>query len=78
VRSQFDLYDQLEVVQAASTIILAGVNLHLSRSVAFFDAIALSSALAEGCNVIRTEGMISGEVDDGVHISNSFASIGAT
>ncbi len=52
VRSQFDLYDQLEVVQAGSTIILAGVNLHPSRSVTFFDAIALSSALAEGCNVI--------------------------
>lgn len=73
VRSQLDLYEQYEVVQVTPAIIHAGLDLHQTRSVSFFDAIVLASAHASGCNVIWTEDMNAGEVVNGVIISNPFA-----
>ena len=73
VRAQLDLYEQFEVVQVTPQIIRAGLDLHQTRSVAFFDAIVLASAHAAGCNVIWTEDMNAGEVVNGVGISNPFA-----
>jgi predicted nucleic acid-binding protein len=73
IRSQLDLYEQFEVVQVTPAIIRAGLDLHQTRSVAFFDAIVLASAHAAGCNVIWTEDMNAGEVINGVEISNPFA-----
>ena len=72
VRSQLDLYEQFEVVQVTPAIIRAGLDLHQTRSVSFFDAIVLASAHASGCNVIWTEDLNAGEVINGVHISNPF------
>ena len=76
VRSQLDLYEQFEIVQVTPTIIRAGLDLHQTRSVAFFDAIVLASAHVAGCSVIWTEDMNAGEVVNGVCISNPFASVG--
>ena len=73
VRAQLDLYEQFEVVQVTPAIIRAGLDLHQTRSVAFFDAIVLASAHASGCNVIWTEDMNAGEIVNGVSISNPFA-----
>ena len=73
VRTQLDLYEQFEVVQVTPQIIRAGLDLHQTRSVAFFDAIVFASAHAAGCNVIWTEDMNAGEVVNGVCISNPFA-----
>ena len=78
VRSQLDFYEQFEVVQVTSTIISAGLGLHQTRSLAFFDAIVLASAHAAGCSVILNEDMNVGEVVNGVRISNPFAAIGPT
>ena len=78
VRSQLDLYEQFEVVQVTPTIIRAGLDLHQTRSVAFFDAIVLASAHAAGCSVIWTEDMNAGEVVNGVRILNPFLSSGPT
>jgi predicted nucleic acid-binding protein len=78
VRSQLDLYEQFEVVQVTPTIIRAGLDLHQTRSVAFFDAIVLASARAAGCSVLWTEDMNAGEVVNGVRISNPFLSSGQT
>ena len=78
VRSQLDLCEQFEVVQVTPTIIRAGLDLHQTRSVAFFDAIVLASARAAGCSVLWTEDMNAGEVVNGVRISNPFSSPGAT
>ena len=72
VRSQLDVYEQFEVVQVTPAIIRAGLDLHQTRSVSFFDAIVLASAHASGCNVIWTEDMNVGEVVNGVRISNPF------
>jgi predicted nucleic acid-binding protein len=73
VRSQLDVYEQFEVVQVTPAIIRAGLDLHQTRSVSFFDAIVLASAHASGCNVIWTEDMNVGEVVNGVRISNPFS-----
>ncbi len=78
VRSQLDLYEQFELVQVTPAIIRAGLDLHQTRSVAFFDAIVLASARAAGCSVLWTEDMNAGEVVNGVRISNPFSSPGPT
>ena len=72
VRSQLDLYEQFEVVQVTPSIIHAGLDIHQTRSVSFFDAIVLASAHAAGCDVIWTEDMNAGEVINGVSIANPF------
>lgn len=73
VRSQLDMYEQFEVVQVTPSIIRAGLDLHQTRNISFFDAIVLASAHASGCNVIWTEDMNAGEVVNGVCITNPFS-----
>jgi predicted nucleic acid-binding protein len=73
VRAQLDLHEQFEVVQVTPAIIRAGLDLHQTRSVSFFNAIVLASAHASGCNVIWTADMNVGEVVNGVRIANPFA-----
>lgn len=74
VRSQLALYEQFEVVQVTPDIIRAGLDLHQTRSVSFFDSIVLASAHLSGCSVIWTENLNTGEVVNGVTISNPFDS----
>ena len=73
IRAQLELYEQFEVVHVTPAIIRAGLDLHQTRSVAFFDAVVLASAHAAGCNLLWTEDMNTGEVVNGVSISNPFA-----
>lgn len=72
IRAQLDLYEQFEVVQVTPAIIRAGLDLQQIRSVSFFDSIVLASAHAAGCNVIWSEDMNTGEVINGVRITNPF------
>ena len=72
VRTQLDLIEQFEVVQVTPAIIRAGLDLHQTRSVSFFDAIVLASAHASGCTVLWTEDMNANEVVNGVCIKNPF------
>ena len=73
VRAQLDLYEQFEVVQVTPFIIRAALDLHQTRSLAFYDAIILASAQASGCVVLLSEDMNAGEVVAGVRIVNPFA-----
>ncbi len=73
IRAQLDLYEQLEVVQVTPAIIRAGLDLHQTRSVSFYDALILASADAAGCNVLFSEDMNTGEVITGVRLLNPFA-----
>jgi len=75
VRSQLDFYEQFEVVQVTPAIIHAGLDLHQTRSVAFFDAIVLASAHAAGCDRLWTEDMNAGEMVNGVRIVNPFLGV---
>ena len=73
IRAQLDLYEQFEVVQVTPAIIRAGLDLHQTRSVSFYDALILASAETAGCNVLFSEDMNTGEVMAGVRILNPFA-----
>jgi len=75
VRSQLDFYEQFEVVQVTPAIIHVGLDLHQTRSVAFFDAIVLASAHAAGCDRLWTVDMNAGEVVNGVRIVNPFLDV---
>lgn len=72
VRAQLDLYEQYEVILVTPAIIHAGLDLHQTRSVGFFDAIILASANTAGCSVLYSEDMNAGEVMGAVRIVNPF------
>lgn len=73
VRAQLELYEQFEIVQVSPAIIHAGLDLHQTRSIGFFDALIMASAQAAGCAVLYSEDMNAGEVMAGVRIVNPFA-----
>jgi predicted nucleic acid-binding protein len=75
IRAQLDLYEQFEVIQVTPAIIRAGLDLHQTRSVAFYDAIVLASARTAGCSLLYSEDMNAGEMVEGVRITNPFASL---
>ena len=73
VRAQLEMYEQFEVIQVTPEIIRAGLELHQSMSIAFFDAIILASAQTAGCSVLMSEDMNTGETVGSVRIVNPFA-----
>ena len=73
VRAQLELYQQFEVIQVTPAIIHAGLDLHQTRSIAFYEAIIVASAQTAGCNVLLSEDMKAGENTGGVRIINPFA-----
>ncbi|MDR3371654.1 PIN domain-containing protein [Rhodoferax sp.] len=72
VRAQLDFYAQFEVVQVTLAVIRAGLNLHQTHSVAFYDALIIAAAHIAGCNVPFSEGLNTGESMTGVSIVNPF------
>ena len=72
IRAQLDLYEQFEVVQVTPAIIRAGLDLHQTRSVSFYDAIVLASAQTAGCSVLLSEDMNAGELVGGIRVVNPF------
>ena len=75
IRAQLDLYEQFEVVQVTPAIIRAGLDLHQTRSVAFYDAIVLASAQTAGCGLLLSEDMNPGELVGGVRTVNPFLDV---
>ena len=73
IRAQLDLYEQFEVVQITPALIRAGLDLHQTRSVSFYDAIVLASAATAGCSELFSEDLNAGEMVGGVRIINPFA-----
>lgn len=72
IRSQLDFYEQFEVIQVTPAIIRTGMDLHQTRSIAFYDAIVIASASTAGCSVLFSEDMNAGEIMNGVRIVNPF------
>lgn len=73
VRAQLDVYEQFEVVQVTPAIIRAGLDLHQTRSVSFFEELILTSAHAASCSVLLSEDLNTDEVVQGVRIVNPFS-----
>jgi predicted nucleic acid-binding protein len=77
VRAQLDLFEQFEVVQITPAIIRIGLDLHQTRSLAFFDAIIVATAQTAGCAVLLSEDLNTGEFMAGVRMVNPFANLAA-
>lgn len=75
IRAQLDLYEQFEIVQVTPAIIRAGLDLHQTRSVGFYDALIVASAQVAGCSVLFSEDLNTGESMAGVRIINPFAGL---
>lgn len=75
LRAQLDLYEQFEVVQVTPAVIRVGLDLHQTRSVAFYDALIIASAQLAGCSVLFSEDLNAGETMAGVRIVNPFAGL---
>lgn len=75
VRAQLDLYEQFEVIQVTPAIIHSGLDLHQTRSIAFFDAIIVATAQTAGCAILLSEDLNARETMAGVRVLNPFANI---
>jgi predicted nucleic acid-binding protein len=72
VRLQMQFWQQYEVVQVTPDIIHAGLDLHQTRSIRYFDALIVAAAKTSGCTVLYSEDMNAGEMVNGVRIVNPF------
>ena len=72
VRAQLDLYEQFEIVQVTPAIIRAGLDLHQTRSVSFYDALIMASAETASCSELLSEDLNTGKVISGMRIHNPF------
>ena len=73
VRAQLLFWEQFEVVQLTPAIIHAGLDLHQTRSLGFYDAMIVAAAQTSGCTLLYSEDMHAGETINGVRIVNPFA-----
>ena len=73
VRAQLLFWEQLEVIQVTPAIIHAGLDLHQTRSLSFYDGLIVAAAQTSGCTVLYSEDMHAGEAVNGVRIVNPFA-----
>jgi predicted nucleic acid-binding protein len=72
IREQMQFWQQYEVVQVTPDIIHAGLDLHQTRNLGFFDALIVAAAKTSGCTVLYSEDMNAGEMVNGVRIVNPF------
>ena len=72
IRAQLDLFEQFEVVQITPALIRAGLDLHQTRKLAFYDALIVASAQTAGCAALFSEDMNAGQAIGGVQIVNPF------
>lgn len=72
VRTQLGIYQQFEVMHVTPTIINAGLDLHQTRALSFYDAIIVASAVAAGCGTLYTEDMNDAENIAGLTLVNPF------
>lgn len=74
VRAQLSFWEQFEVVQLTPAIIHAGLNLHQTRSLSFYDAMIVAAAQTSGCTALYSEDLQAREAISGMRIVNPFAS----
>lgn len=72
IREQMQFWQQYEIVQVTPDIIHAGLDLHQTRSIGYFDALIVAAAKTSGCTVLYSEDMNAGEMVNGVRIVNPF------
>ena len=66
------LFAGFDVVIPSVELLNAAVDLHRLRSLSWWDALVVQSAISAGCSVLLSEDMQHGEVISGVRIENPF------
>ena len=74
VRDQLALFEQFEVVQITPALIHDALDLHQTRSLAFYDAVIVAAAVSSGCTTLYTEDMNGGERISQLRVTNPFSS----
>ena len=72
IRERLAFYRRFEVVTTTPDLIAGAIDLHLSHSLSFYDALIVQAALASGCQCVMTEDMQSGARYGSVQIVNPF------
>jgi predicted nucleic acid-binding protein len=73
LRQQLQFHGQFEMVIVTPDITETAIDLHQTRSLSFYDALIVASALVSGCSVLYSEDMNSNESIKGLKVVNPFA-----
>lgn len=57
--------------------VLAAIDVHIRSEISFWDAMIVRSAAAQGCEILYSEDLNSGQTYEGVRVVNPFADLGA-
>jgi predicted nucleic acid-binding protein len=77
-RAKVEAFAQLDTVIIRPEIVLSAIDLHLLRSISFWDALIVRCAAVAGCASLLSEDLNHGQMIEGVRIVNPFLSTPAS
>lgn len=72
IRERLAFYRRFEMVPTSPDLIAGALDLHLLRSLSFYDALIVQAAAVSGCQRVLSEDMQHGASVGGVSIENPF------
>lgn len=72
IRQRIGFYRRFDMVTTSADLIAGAVDLHVLRSLSFYDALIVQAAIVGGCERVLSEDMQHGAVFGGVRIENPF------
>ena len=71
-RRKVEIFARLDVVQVDLDLILGAIDLYRLHALSFWDALIIRAALANGCTVLYSEDLQTGQRLNGLQIVNPF------
>ena len=72
IRERLAFYRRFDLVATSPDLIAAALDLHVLRSISFYDALVVQAAVAGGCQRVLSEDLQHGATLGGVRIFNPF------
>lgn len=72
IRQRIGFYRRFDMVTTSADLIAGALDLHVLRSLSFYDALIVQAAIVGGCERVLSEDMQHGAVLGGVRIENPF------
>jgi predicted nucleic acid-binding protein len=72
IRQRIGFYRRFDTVTTSADLIAGALDLHVLRSLSFYDALIVQAAIVGGCERVLSEDMQHGAVFAGVRIENPF------
>ena len=72
IHEQLALYESFEVVAVTPALIRQAVDLRFTRSLSYYDALIVASAITAGCATLYSEDLNNGERIDQIQLINPF------